>query len=166
MIKKISERIGLTPAEIKVLLFLIVVLTVGYSVKNFYFKDDSYYKEFDYSRDDSVFNSIDPDGKNLSEKKSKLAGKKVDYKQEVLDFNDSEFRNNVKKTVPATASININTAGIEELAKLPGIGKKTAENIIIFRKKIGRFRKLNELLRVKGIGNSKFSNIKKYICIE
>ncbi len=165
MLKNISERIGLTPAEIKVLLFLLAVFLFGYGVKNFYLRENTEYKEFDYSREDSVFNRITGNNQNLSEKKLEIADKKVDYKQEVLDFNGLKFRNN-EKIVPAKFSININTAGIEEFAGLPGIGKKTAEKIIIFRKKFGRFRKLNDLLKVKGIGNSKFNNIKKYIYIE
>ena len=166
MIKNISDRVGLTPTEIKVLLFLIVVLLIGFGVKNFFFNGDSPYKEYDYSQEDSVFNGTIASGEILLEKNDKIRDKNVDYKQEVLDFNNSEFRNNENKTIPAKASININTAGIEDFARLPGIGKKTAEKIIIFRKKIGGFKKLNELLKVKGIGNSKFINIKKYIYIE
>ncbi len=166
MIKNISDRIGLTPTEIKVLLFLIVVLLIGFGVKNFYLNGESPYKEYDYSEEDSVFSSITASGGNLPKKNAEIRDKNVDYKQEVLDFNNSEIQNNEKKTIPANASININTAGIEEFAKLPGIGKKTAEKIIIFRKKMGGFKKLNELLKVKGIGNSKFISIKKYIYIE
>ncbi len=165
MIKKFSEKIGFTPTEIKVLIFLIIVFLFGYGVRNFYLGEDTDYKVFDYSHEDSVFNSITGNNDKISSKKIEIGDKKVDYKQEVLDFNGLKFRNN-EKSLPANYSININTAGIEEFAVLPGIGKKTAEKIIIFRKKNGRFRKLNELLKVKGIGNSKFTNIKKYIYIE
>lgn len=166
MIKNISGRIGLTPTETKVLIFLLVVFLFGYGVKYFYLRESIEYKEFDYSEEDSVFNSITGYNKNLLQKKLEPAGKKVDYKREVLDLDTLKFQSNKKKIIPPELRININTAGIEEFTGLPGIGEKTAEKIIIFRKKIGRFRKLNELLKVKGIGNSKYSNIKKYIYIE
>jgi competence protein ComEA len=48
---------------------------------------------------------------------------------------------------------------------LPGIGEKTAEAILQMREKNGKFRKLEELKKVKGIGEKKFEKIKKYIFI-
>ncbi len=48
---------------------------------------------------------------------------------------------------------------------LPGIGIKTAERILAYRKASGRFNSIDELLEVKGIGNSKFDKIKKYIFV-
>ncbi|MCK5003872.1 MAG: helix-hairpin-helix domain-containing protein [Candidatus Aminicenantes bacterium] len=61
-----------------------------------------------------------------------------------------------KKTVKKSGQININTAGIDQLSKLPGIGKKKAERIISFRKKHGRFRRTREIMKVKGIGEKTF----------
>ena len=55
--------------------------------------------------------------------------------------------------------LNINTAGFQELSMLPGIGKKTAENIVLFREKNQGFKNIRELLRVKGIGRKKFQKI-------
>lgn len=167
MLKKISERVGFTPTEIKVILFLLFVFIVGYSVKTFYLlRDKTSYKEFDYLAEDSTFYEMSGNKDTVLSKSTGLRDKKVDYKQEVLDFNKSEFGRSEKKLAPAENSININTAEIKELTKLPGIGKKTAEKIIDFRKKTGGFTKLNELLQVQGIGNSKFNNIKKYITIK
>lgn len=48
--------------------------------------------------------------------------------------------------------ININTASAGELIKLDGIGVKTAENIVLYRQTVGRFHHIDDLTKVKGIG--------------
>lgn len=68
-----------------------------------------------------------------------------------IQLNGAE-KNGVKKS----GQININTAGVDQLSKLPGIGKKKAERIISFRKKNGRFRKTRDIMKVKGIGEKTF----------
>lgn len=50
--------------------------------------------------------------------------------------------------------ININTADVEELTKLKGIGPKKAEAIVAWRKENGNFRSVDDLLEVKGIGEA------------
>lgn len=60
--------------------------------------------------------------------------------------------------------VNINTASAEELMSLNGIGEKTAEAIIEYRKSTP-FEKPEEIMNVKGIGEKKYENIKNSICI-
>ncbi len=55
---------------------------------------------------------------------------------------------------------DINRADISELQTLPGIGPKTAENILSYRKERGCFNSVEELLKVKGIGPKKLEAIK------
>ncbi len=62
--------------------------------------------------------------------------------------------------------ININTADIESLDSLKGIGVKTAENIIEYRTKNGPFKSIEEIMNVSGIGESKFNDIKDFISVE
>ncbi len=59
--------------------------------------------------------------------------------------------------------ININTGDAEELKKLPRIGPKMAQRIIDFRNEHGEFKKLEELLNVKGIGPKTFATLKPLI---
>ena len=62
--------------------------------------------------------------------------------------------------------VNINTAAAEELTALPGVGEALAERIIAYREEHGRFREAEELLEVKGIGESKFAEMKDWIILE
>ena len=61
--------------------------------------------------------------------------------------------------------IDMNSASIEELQRLPGIGPKIAHRIIEYRKKGGCFKSLEELKKVRGIGEKKLKRIKPLIYI-
>lgn len=61
--------------------------------------------------------------------------------------------------------VNINTATQNELDSLPGIGPATAQKIIDYRETNGDFNKIEDLQNVKGIGESKFSEIKDKITV-
>ena len=59
-------------------------------------------------------------------------------------------------------AVNINTASKEELMSLKGIGEATAEAIIEYRKE-NKFKKIEDIKNVKGIGDKKFESIKEDI---
>ncbi len=165
MLERISKKIGLTQTELKITLFVIVVFIVGLTYKVFFDKQESVpYQIFDYSVEDEKFYGSAHDTSLIISQKSDE--KEVDYKQEVLDFNSQSFDNIQKKILPAEKSINLNTAKLEELVNLPGIGPKTAQNIIDYRDLHKRFNNINELLKVKNIGEAKLAKIKKYIFID
>ncbi len=63
---------------------------------------------------------------------------------------------------PAQA-INLNTATATELVQLPHIGPKTAERIVLFRKEHGPFRRPEELMNVKGIGEKAFAQLRPFL---
>jgi len=61
-------------------------------------------------------------------------------------------------------AVNINTASIEELSTLPGIGQGTAEKIVTYRKD-HKFKSTVELMEVKGIGEKKYEKIKAKLSV-
>ena len=64
-----------------------------------------------------------------------------------------------------TGKVNINTANQTELETLPGIGPTTALKIINYRKEKGKFKSIEDIKEVSGIGDTKYEKIKDLICI-
>ena len=64
-----------------------------------------------------------------------------------------------------TGTININTASADELVTLPGIGAKTAERILDYRQKNGPFKKVEELMNVRGVGEKNFLKLKDHLTV-
>ena len=67
---------------------------------------------------------------------------------------------------PATlGKINVNTATLEQLQLLPGIGEALAQRIINYRNEKGLFSTAQDLMNVSGIGEKKFGSIKDYVTV-
>jgi competence protein ComEA len=65
----------------------------------------------------------------------------------------------------STGPIDLNSATIEQLDALTGIGPATAKAIIDRRTQLGRFRSVDDLLTVKGIGSSKLESIRSSVVV-
>jgi competence protein ComEA len=68
-------------------------------------------------------------------------------------------------TTSAAAIVNINTASAAELDALPGIGAKMAERIVEYRQKNGPFKKVEDLMNVRGVGEKNFLKLKPQITV-
>jgi comEA protein len=66
---------------------------------------------------------------------------------------------------PVARAVDINQASAEDLEKLPGVGPKLAQQIIAYRTKHGPFRRIEDLLIIKGIGSKKWQALRPYICV-
>jgi competence protein ComEA len=78
---------------------------------------------------------------------------------------ESEESNNSIVTESRGDLININTASLEELDTLPGIGPTIAQRIIDYREQNGAFSTIEEIMDVSGIGPATFDNIKDLITV-
>lgn len=79
----------------------------------------------------------------------------------VVDGSNDMFNKKAEKVM-----VNINTANEAELQKIPGIGQTIAARIVTYRKENGKFKAVEDIQNVSGIGKSKFNKIKEYICLK
>jgi len=81
------------------------------------------------------------------------------------------YTNTTQQAAPAGSQaeskqvINLNAATVDQLETLPGIGRKTAERIIEYRTKSGGFKRIEDLMNVKGIGEKSFLKLKPLIVV-
>jgi competence protein ComEA len=166
MFEKLSKKIGFTETEIIVILFLAGLFILGFVYVEFIKDGESAeYKHIDYSKQDSLFtyysnlnSEFDPDDSVLDSN--------LEIKRRVLELSDTLAYATKDISSLTEKSINLNTAGISELIKLPGIGEKTAEKIIQLRNTRGKFKSIEELMDVSGIGEVKLNKIKMYLYID
>jgi competence protein ComEA len=69
------------------------------------------------------------------------------------------------KKIPPKHLVDINLASAKELEELPGVGPTTAKSIIQFREKTGRFRRVEDLLAIRGISEAKLAKMRPYITV-
>ena len=75
-----------------------------------------------------------------------------------------------RRTTPAAKAsasgpLNLNSATVAQLESLPGIGKSTAERILEYREKSGGFKKAEDLMNVRGIGEKSFLKLKPLVTV-
>ena len=69
-----------------------------------------------------------------------------------------EYEHPVAQTRPS--AININTATVDDLERLPHIGRKTAEAIVEFRTANGPFRRVEHLMLIRGVSETRFAELR------
>ena len=85
-----------------------------------------------------------------------------------LEVKLSKVKSEAKSAQPKPIQaelININTAEADELKRLPGVGKKTAARILSWREEHGPFLKIEDLLKVKGIGSGKLRKLRSRVSL-
>ncbi len=68
-------------------------------------------------------------------------------------------QSNIAAEQMQAAMVNINTADIKQLTKLPGVGKKKAQAIIDYREANGKFSSLEDIAKVKGVGKKMLTKL-------
>lgn len=68
-------------------------------------------------------------------------------------------------SAPGAGPVNLNTASLEQLDTLPGVGPSTAQAIADYRQEHGRFKTVDELLEVRGIGDAKMAQLRPRVTV-
>ena len=130
-----------TPQESKAILFILVVLSAGAGVLNYRNHNPDFAPELLLKENRHI-------------EKKVFEPPKSSVPPENLDSNKSGKK------------INLNTATLEELESLPGIGKELGKRILSYRGSKGRFLSTDELKNVRGIGQKTFEKLRDLISIE
>lgn len=86
--------------------------------------------------------------------------------RETLNSAKQSVKTNLTKKTTKITKININTATFDELQALEGIGEAKAKAIIEYRQKNGEFKKITDLTKVNGIGDSTVSKLRSNISLK
>lgn len=101
---------------------------------------------------------------SVSEEKNSENNNNININSSGKGQNVKTDRNNVS-IMKNNSKININTANISELKQITGIGESTANKIIDYRENVGKFKKIEDIKEVKGIGDAKYESLKNKITI-
>lgn len=143
--------LSLTKSERRAILIVGIILTLSILIQ-WLQPHQQNADVFDYSMQDSLFKVLSADtAETIKLDKLELPAKKTKIKSPKKELKEK--------------SININTAGLKELQKLPRIGPATAKKILDLRKEKGGFKKTEDLLEVKGIGPKTLEKIKPFIIV-
>ncbi len=174
--KSFFSNIGFTKNETRVVLLIVAVLIIGAGIKYYKYLFTGDNTKYDYTKSDEEFKKLTEEArkrefdaiKNDTIKSDEFAKitLEMNHEQDSLESIEKEPRISKKELKLREKSINLNTAGIDELVSLPGIGQSTAEKIIEYRNKRGKFKKIQDIMNVKGIGEKKFEKIKGYLITE
>lgn len=109
--------------------------------------------------DEAVINSLE----NTPEANKSIPANTPEVDKSISEENLTANNENV--TDDNTDLININTASAKELMSLKGIGEKLSQRIIDYRTENGGFNTIQDIMKVSGIGNKKFEDIKDKITV-
>jgi competence protein ComEA len=149
-----------TKLESRAIVLIILAILIGTTIK--VVQNQSVSTPFDFSSFDKEFaykTSLYKNVENLTTEDTTES--ETTEETQIKKDKKGKKEQNLKEK-----SININTATKEDLIKLPGVGPSTAEKIIEYREKINGFKKIEDIMKVKGIGQKKFEKMKPYIFIE
>lgn len=141
MTEKRIDFFSFTPQEAKAIIFLIVILLIGSGV--------------------TLYKKYHPDfAPELLLKENHQVEKKIVQppKVSVTPENPDSKTSNKK--------INLNTATLKELDSLPGIGEELGKRILAYRESNGNFSSIEELTKIKGIGQKTLEKLKDLVIIE
>ena len=139
MLKHFAEWLALTKTERNVILFLVAAMIMGAAIR-LYQAAFPALQQFDYRASDSTFAALSA----ASEDSVSVVPASVTTGKE-------------------SGKLNINTATVQQLMGLPGIGEVTAERILKYREETGKFTTIEDLRAIKGISKNKLERLSPMI---
>lgn len=166
--RKLQETLSINKYELNFVYLLVFGLLFSFIFKHYnFFQNEETSPHFDevseiiYQKldsiekaDQSTYIGTDEDGNVNTE----LA------KKDTIIKNESPFPQSKKKELPSKL-IDLNKATKLELMKLPGVGEKTADVIIEYRK-THPFAKIEDIMNIKGNGPKKFEKMKEFVIVK
>ena len=140
------------PAEIRVIVFLSLLVLIGSALTMLKRQDKLSALDLGIFTDNSYYNYAYESSPPSS------ATKKTDSGSDSPSVS-------IKENDPDIEKVDLNFSGYYDLQALPGVGPVTAGKIIAYRDSMGRFRSIEELLRIRGIGPDKLAKIKDMVII-
>ena len=149
--------------NLKTKIIIGVAIVIAIVVIGLYFYKES---KNDYTYDDTLAVTTENEEETEEADLNKLnLAQLLNDGDKIYVPNKSDEIEDYKDTTGKSSTVNLNTATLEELTSLPGIGESTAQKIIDYRKQNGKFKVIEDLKNVSGIGESKFDNIKDKITV-
>lgn len=100
------------------------------------------------------------------EKSENKSASKSENRSESKSKSKSKNKVNSESSAEKSSCINLNTASVEKLQQLRGVGPKMAERIVAHRKRFGSFKRINDLMNVKGIGAKTLAKFREKVCFK
>jgi comEA protein len=157
IIKRINQALGFTQNEGRIVMFLAGAFIIGCCVKIYLVSAHSM-KRFDYSSSDSVFAARS----RLLNSPESISVKGGSH---LVAADTGNYPDPFDSTEEDGGKVHLNTATKQQLQTLPGVGEATADLILSYREKHGRFKSLDDLTNVHGIGPKKIERLRPYVTL-
>ncbi len=150
------NKLNFTKTESRVVLILLAVVIAGLGIKMFVNTLPAE-TQFDRAKAENI----------IKRSSGKIVNDSISNVSNSVSQADSTVKKETRKSKKgenlSEKSVNINTASKDLLMQLPGVGKATAEKIIEHRETQGPFKRIEDIMKVKGIGQKKFDKMKIYL---
>ncbi len=148
----LQHRFGFTSNEVALILFLSVTLMAGAGIR--------WIRSADQGE-----TAIPPDSAYAASDSEFAARSAVAAADTGAPAPRTHTRSFPHKGPLPSASIDINSASVAELVRLPGIGDAYARRIIAYRDGHGRFSRIDDMMHVSGIGPKKFQALRPFVTV-
>jgi comEA protein len=161
------RKLGFTKQDLVIITFLLVTFLAGLVIRLIGWQSS---KEYDYTLSDQRFElQLKEAFKELP--KSNLSAVQNEKLALINNLSDSlssekDVKNSEELKQKFEKKININLAYTADLQRLPGIGEVMAERIVEYREQNGSYKRIEDIMLVKGIGIKKFEKVRDLITVE